>query len=208
MATKDKIIEEALTLFSKRGFGAVTVDEIAKAVGIKAPSLYKHYQSKQDIFDAIVHLMKQRYIQQMSQFNMNGMDSQEDYPAFSKMRIEAILQLGKSLFSYYIHDDFNKKFRKMLVITQFDDESMRKMYMSQYFDDPLQYQSRLFESMIPSDKRKEYDCRTIALHFYAPIQFLISLCDAQPEREQDALKMLEEHIKQFSVLYGLGNEHE
>ena len=54
MNTKEKIMHIALDLFSVRGFSAVSVHEIAKEVGIKAPSLYKHYKSKQDIFDTIV----------------------------------------------------------------------------------------------------------------------------------------------------------
>ncbi|MFQ7174082.1 MAG: TetR/AcrR family transcriptional regulator [Thomasclavelia ramosa] len=36
-----------LTLFSKNSYDAITVNQIAQIVGIKAPSLYKHYQSKQ-----------------------------------------------------------------------------------------------------------------------------------------------------------------
>ena len=44
--TKQKIIEKALELFSVHGYDAVSVGDIAKAVGIKAPSLYNHFQSK------------------------------------------------------------------------------------------------------------------------------------------------------------------
>ena len=40
MDTKHKILLEALRLFSKRGYDAVSVEQIASAVGIKAPSLY------------------------------------------------------------------------------------------------------------------------------------------------------------------------
>ena len=42
--TKQRILTEAVKLFSKEGYEAVSVDQIAKAVGIKAPSLYKHYK--------------------------------------------------------------------------------------------------------------------------------------------------------------------
>ena len=48
MNTKDKILNEALKLFSQKGYSAVHLSEIAKAVNIKTPSLYKHYKSKQD----------------------------------------------------------------------------------------------------------------------------------------------------------------
>ena len=51
MSTGERIVYEALVLFSKKGYSDVYVAEIASAVGIKAPSLYKHFKSKQDIFD-------------------------------------------------------------------------------------------------------------------------------------------------------------
>ena len=51
--TKQRILDEALWLFSQSGYDAVSVERIASAVGIKAPSLYKHFKSKQEIFDAI-----------------------------------------------------------------------------------------------------------------------------------------------------------
>ena len=39
--TKQRILEKSLELFSTKGYDAVSVGEIAKAVGIKALSLYK-----------------------------------------------------------------------------------------------------------------------------------------------------------------------
>ena len=51
-STKDKILEKALELFSANGYDSVSVGEIARAVGgIKAPSIYNHYPSKQAIFE-------------------------------------------------------------------------------------------------------------------------------------------------------------
>jgi hypothetical protein len=42
----------------------------------------------------------------------------------------------------------------------------------------------------------------MTLHFYAPIYMLLTVCDREPEREQEALKLMEEHIRQFDKLYG------
>ena len=49
MTTKQKILNEALSLFLEKGYSAVYVGDIAEAVGMKTPSLYKHYKNKQDI---------------------------------------------------------------------------------------------------------------------------------------------------------------
>lgn len=59
--TKLRIITKSLQLFSQKGYGAASVHEIAKAVGIKASSLYRHFESKQKIFDALVIMMKERF---------------------------------------------------------------------------------------------------------------------------------------------------
>ena len=49
--TKRRIMDAALELFAAHGYDAVSVEQIAGAVGIKAPSLYNHFVSKRAIFD-------------------------------------------------------------------------------------------------------------------------------------------------------------
>ena len=44
MSTKERILDAALSLFAENGFDGTSVEQIAQAVGIKAPSLYKHYK--------------------------------------------------------------------------------------------------------------------------------------------------------------------
>jgi AcrR family transcriptional regulator len=61
MDTKHRILDEALTLFSEKGYANVYVSDIAERVGIKAPSLYKHYRNKRAIFDAIIDEMIEIY---------------------------------------------------------------------------------------------------------------------------------------------------
>ena len=46
MKTRERIIEEALNLFSRKGYQGTSVKNIAEAVGIRDSSLYKHFRSK------------------------------------------------------------------------------------------------------------------------------------------------------------------
>lgn len=55
--TKEQILTVALKLFSKRGYEAVSVSEIAGELGITKGALYRHYKNKRDIFDSIVKRM-------------------------------------------------------------------------------------------------------------------------------------------------------
>jgi len=51
---KDEIITTAAKLFKEKGYSAVTMRDLATAMGIKAASLYNHINSKQDILKAII----------------------------------------------------------------------------------------------------------------------------------------------------------
>lgn len=202
MNTKEKILDEALTLFSEKGYANVFVGDIAERVGIKAPSLYKHYKNKQAIFDAIIDEMNRRFEEQAKAMQINGNDAAKDAGIYKSMSEDRLLKLGREFFLYYLHDDYNRKFRKMLTIEQFHDKDLGKVYSKLYVDDPLSYQGMLFGFMVTAGVLKTDNVQVMTLHFYAPIYFMLTVCDREPERESEMLKLLDEHIKQFDRLYG------
>lgn len=200
-STKEKILIEALTLFSENGYESVSVNQIALAVGIKAPSLYKHYKSKKDIFNAIVVNMQDRYLEFAKGLEMNGILPEQDKERFINISEIELIKLGKNMFIYFLHDEFQSKFRKMLTIEQFKNKELASEYIKQYFDDSLSYQQYIFKMLSQQNVLINEDPSITALHFYGPIYFLISLCDACPKREEEALETLEKHIQQFNRLY-------
>ena len=202
MNTKQKIIDEALTLFSEKGYANVFVSDIAERVGIKAPSLYKHYKNKQAIFDAIIREMNRRFVETAGMLNIAGNDAKKDADIYREMSEENMIQLGISLFKYYLHDDYNKRFRKMLTIEQFHDKGLADIYMKLYYDDPLSYQEMLFQMMTAQGFLITDNVHIMTLHFYAPIYTLLTVCDRDPSREEESIKILTEHLKQFDKLYG------
>lgn len=48
--------EAALTLFSKLGYHGTTMKDVAKELGVRAPSLYNHIDSKQEILQRIIQV--------------------------------------------------------------------------------------------------------------------------------------------------------
>lgn len=205
MDTKQRILDEALTLFSEKGYANVFVGDIADAVGIKAPSLYKHYKSKKAIYDAIIDEMNQRFEAQAKAMQINGTDAAQDAGIYEKLSEDQLLKLGREFFLYFLHDDYNRKFRKMLTLEQFHDTDLAKVYSKIYVDDPLSYQGMLFGFMVTAGVLKTDNVQIMTLHFYAPIYYLLTICDREPEREPEMLKLLDEHIKQFDRLYGRNN---
>ena len=177
MDTKQRILDEALTLFSEKGYANVFVGDIAERVGIKAPSLYKHYKSKKAIFDAIIDKMNESFAEQAKAMQINGSDAVADAEIYKGLPEEQLLKLGRQFFLYFLHDDYNQKFS----------------------------QGMLFGFMVTSGILKTDNVQIMTLHFYAPIYYLLTICDREPDREPEALKLLDDHIKQFDRIYGREN---
>lgn len=199
--TRKKIMDAALSLFAQKGYANVFVAQIADAVGIKAPSLYKHFKSKQDIFEAILAEVKTSYDRQAAALHMNGNDAMADGQLFSAIAEEELVKTGVGLFTFFLHDDFAQKCRKMMTVEQFANPELAQLLSGQYADDPLAYQSAMFAFLGQAGVLRQLDPQVMALQFYAPIHLLLSLCDRQPEREGELTVFLEKHIRQFSSIY-------
>ena len=200
-STKEQIIEESLTLFSQRGFDAVSVKEIANAVGIKAPSIYKHFKSKQDIFNAILDESNRRYALQTAALNMDGLDPQMDAGLFETITDEHMVEMGEALFNHFLHDEFTSKMRKLLTIEQFKNQELANLYVMQYMESPLQYQRMIFETLIKKGLMKNGTPEIMAMQFFSPIFLLLVQCDANADKETEAQEKLKQHITQFNKLY-------
>ena len=53
-STKQKILDNAINLFSKKGFTETSIRELAAAVGVKEASIYNHFPSKISILECIL----------------------------------------------------------------------------------------------------------------------------------------------------------
>lgn len=201
--TKQRIMETALTLFSTRGYQAVSVQEIASAIHIKAPSLYKHYASKQAIFDAILNEMDERYKMQAQSLSLDGIHPQNDVDHYNEINQDTLIAMSMQLFQYFLHDDFALKFRKMLTIEQYHNPQLASMYMKQFIEDPIRYQSGLFQLLMQHGNFIQTDPTIMAYHFYSPIYLMLNSCSCDASKESQAIQILEQHIKQFIQLYGV-----
>ena len=148
MDTKHRILLEALRLFSQRGYDAVSVEQIAAAVGIKAPSLYKHYRSKQDIFDAIFEETARRYEAFTDTISVHVKDSEQDVIVFKKITSDDLVEMVKSLIEYSLHDEYVSRFRRMMTIEQFRSPELSELYSQRYVNQIHDYHSGLFTKMI------------------------------------------------------------
>lgn len=195
--TKKRILEKALELFSVYGYDAVSVAQIADAVGIKAPSLYNHFVGKQAIFDAIVEETTAHYEQDIGRIDIHMQDAEQDTLLFRQISEDGLCEKLRQLFLYSLHDKTVSRFRRMLTIEQFRSAELAQLYSQRYADGVTAYHVKIFRSLADAGMIACDDMETLAAMYVAPIVALVGICDRQPEREQECLQRLDAHVRLF-----------
>lgn len=203
--TKEKIIKKALELFAKNGYDAVSVGEIAKAVGIKAPSLYSHYSGKQAIFDAIVEYAASRYEKYTDEIDIHVQDAKKDIGVFFKVTDEVLIKKVRQIFLYSLRDETISRFRRMMTIEQFRTKELSAVYTERYVERMIRYHAAIFENLIAAGEIKNENPQTLAMMYVAPVITLLGVCDRQPGREEECLKKLDEHVRLFYKTFNVNN---
>ena len=87
-----QLVETALDIFSRKGFGGTTTKEIAAAAGVNEAIIFRHFPSKQDLYNAVLdyHHETAEIAECLAEFKV-FMDSNDDEGLFRSI-IERILQ--------------------------------------------------------------------------------------------------------------------
>ena len=189
--TKHRILHEALRLFSLKGYDGVTVSDIAESVGIKAPSLYKHYRSKKEIFQSIIDEAESRFREFIDSIKLP-----ED---LSSAVITPDVLAGKlrSFASYSLHDEEFSMLRRLLMIEQFRDSDIASLYSSFLVDSMYDYHTALFRRLMDAGMIRDEDPRTLAVMYGSPVMVMIEECERHPEKEEESMRILSEHASLF-----------
>ena len=199
MSTKEKILEAALTLFAENGYDGTSVEEIAKSVGIKAPSLYKHYKGKEDLLNALIDAAEVRYEETFG--------SEQNIGKIPESREEFIrTTMGRVRFT--IQDPIIKKVRIFLVQEQFRNDRLAEITTRHQTDGIRKMFAGILAGMMAAGLVVKDDPDLLALELTAPASLLIAKADRQPQCEEDVLQTIEKHIRHFCNVYMREGRHE
>lgn len=190
--TKERILIESLKLFAKKGCDAVGVTEIADAVGIKAPSLYKHYKNKRAIFDSILRRVNETDAKRAKDYEMPEETIEQDKDGYKDVSFENISAFTKSIFAYWTEEEFSSCFRKLLTLEQYKSREMGELYWQYISGGPVKYMADIFLSLANS----ESEAMQTALDFYGPVYLLYSMYDSTADKKL-VMDLLEKHIEGF-----------
>lgn len=190
MGTKDKILSAGLKLFSEYGYSDVCMKEIAKEAGIKAPSIYKHFKSKQELFDTILDNSVIRLDEKIH----HAEDYQVDLGYKVGLDIE---RLAIDIFNYLINDYYVSRVRKMISIEMYRNPQIMNYYVDSFIEKPRKRQEEIIEFYGLADCGELEVLSTI---FYSPILLAVKLYDSNSANEEELKDLLKESYKRLQYL--------
>lgn len=197
--TKQKILTASLSLFSERGFHSVSVKEIAQAVGIRDSTIYKHFISKQEIFDTIITLVSEQTQQIYRTIQMPNRE--EPASEYAVMALDTLEELCYQLFMFYLQDEVVAKFRRMLTVEQYGNVEASRLFRQFFIEEPLAYEAKLFRSLQERGVFVDANPEVMALHFYSPLFLMLSRFDHREEEQEEIRSAINHHIEAFSRSY-------
>lgn len=191
--TKERILAAALDLFSQNGYAGTNIRELSASLGLVKSSLYKHFESKEEIWNSLLDEMIAYYGARFG--------SPEHLPPVPDS-LEGLVAMTMRMADFTIHDERVVKTRKLLTIEQFRDERARALATKHFLTGLKDMFTPIFAGMMDKGLLRRDDPAMLAFAYTAPISALIHLCDREPEKTNEAMVQIEAFSRHFIEVYG------
>ena len=191
--TKQRILAAALDMFSQFGYAGTNIRELTASLGLAKSGMYKHFESKEAIWDAL--------LDQMIPYYGEHFGSAEHLPPVPNS-LEELTVMTMGMVNFTVHDEKIIKTRKLLTIEQFRDDRARALATKHFLTGLTEMFTHVFAGMMDKGLLRRDDSEMLAFAYTAPISALIHLCDREPEKTQEALAQVEAFSRHFIKTYG------
>lgn len=195
-STRLRIMDAAMSLFADKGFANTTTKDIAAALGIKDASLYNHFKSKQEIFDAAV----QSYIEELADIlhECGAMaHPEEDTSPYAASDIDVVTQTVIDSLRPLFDGEHAILLRHVLESNRYTNEQCQHLYQEIFIERPLSIQEKIFHNLVEYGAFVPCDVRLSALEFYGLPYLLL----AQDTPWDKARLLIECHIANFNAAH-------
>ena len=191
--TKERILEAALEMFSQNGYAGTNIRELSASLGLVKSGIYKHYESKEAIWNAL--------LDQMIAYYADHFGSADHLPPVPDSP-EALTRLTMQMVNITVHDEKIVMTRKLLTLEQFRDDRARELATKHFLTGLTEIFTQVFAGMMDKGLVKQEDPAMLAFAYTTPISALIHLCDREPEKTEDAIRKIEAFSRHFIKNYG------
>ena len=206
MNTKELIRKEALKQFSQKGYDGTSMSDIAAPLGVSKAALYKHFESKQQIFDEIIAESEAKYKEFLEKLSVHFPERGEeeidtkDVEIYGSISAEGLSKSVLTFVRFSMSDEYSRQVRRMFTISQFQSRELGEKYTSRYVDAMLKYDEKLFEQLIKIGAIKKGDPGLLAAMFYAPVIMYMGIWDREPKRAKECETVIRNHVEQFFLM--------
>lgn len=190
--TKERILDAALASFAENGYKGTNLRDLAASLGLSKSALYKHYQSKEDIWNALLDDMEAYYTARFG-----SPDNMPPVPSSCDELIKTTL----GMLDFTMHDERIILTRRLLLIEQFHDERARQFATLHFLTSTKEIFAHIFSQMMQNGLLKPDDPETLAFAYTAPISALVQQRDREPDKEPEILGQIEAFVRHFIKTY-------
>lgn len=191
--TKERTLAAALELFSQRGYEGTNIRELSASLGLVKSGVYKHFGSKEEIWNALLDEMIAYYDARFG--------SPEHLPPVPDS-LEELVAMTMQMVSFTIRDERIVMTRKVLAIEQFREPRARDLATKHFLTGLIEMFTQIFAGMMDKGLLRRDDPSMLAFAYTAPISALIHLSDREPEKTDEALARIEVFSRHFAAIYG------
>lgn len=166
MSRKEEIIYATLELASIHGLKAVSLSMIADKVGIKKPSLYNHFKSKEEIVSAMYVFLREQAKKNEVPDDLSVL--------FEGRTLEEILLVCLSGYMQFLTVSEMLCFFKVLYAERSTSPEAAQIMLEES-DRMVRYTKTLFYALVVHGKMKNADIDTAALSYAMTIHSLVDL---------------------------------
>lgn len=200
--TKERILMTALACFARDGYEAVSISDIAGALGMSKGALYRHYRNKRDLFDSMIRRMLELDSSAAAEHGVPQQRLDTDAAGYDRVSWAAVKSFTLAQFRFWTEDAFACPFRRMLSLEQYRSEEMGRLYRDMLVTGPVDYMADILRSMMDRGLMQPGDADALAAEYYAPMFLLIAMADGC-EKHADCRARLEASIDVFIGRYRL-----
>ena len=190
---RERILDEALVLFSEKGYAATTMRDIADKVGIKAASLYNHFRGKRELFDALIK-RETEYVERQVREAGAMARPDDDASAYANALDSGIQDLVWKSYAPFFEDARIALLMRMLAANRYGSETCGRLYQAIFIDRPLALQKTIYNRLIEDGAFAPCDTSLAAMEFHGPMLMLME----QEAPSADARAFCLRHVEQFN----------
>ena len=165
MSRKEEIIYAALELASEYGLKSVSLSQIAEKVGIRKPSLYNHFKSKEELVNSMYTFLRKK-----AQMNVGITSGPDTFP--EDKSLAEILTGSISVYFSFLSDVNMMKFLKVLY-SERSISSVAAQIMLDETDRMISVTKNLFYALVVHGKMRNENVDIAALSYAMTVHSLV-----------------------------------